>query len=484
MKQSRKWWLAWVFMMTLGWSIRFLALDVLPLFIDEAVLVGWSSSVLQGNPLAFGSEGRYLTPWVTALFTPQQASVWVIRAVSLLSTMVGWSTLVALTRRLGGRRAALWSLSLAIFFPVLAWHERIAVADNTLSVMILIWIWFLIRAWEAPNFKPVMHIEAGLIFILSFITKSSALLLTPLPICVAIILGRWPWRMRWQALAWHYSVVSALCLPFLIFLRWRGVDFLGRATYGMASDFFNFDRIIQQASFFVEHWLGYWHWWLSLIALVFVILAWHVDCRRVAVLSLASVAWIAAHLLIGDFLYFRYFLPAFFPFLGVVGLGLEVITRQSKLLAVISSTVLIGFGALFIQQAAFNLEDLPLPHLDRLQYLTADSSGMAVPSTAERWLRLAKPEARLLGLLPQCEALRLYLTVQDRQRLTCPNLLSDSARPRDFGLLLAEADWLVVEQPYPLRLPNAWEHNWELVAVEYRPGEKSGLALYRRLVVS
>jgi len=470
-------------MMVLGWAIRLLALDALPLFIDESVLVQWSRLVQRGHPFVIGSDSRYLTPWTTALFAPEYASVWSVRLVSLSWTMASWAILVALARRFGGRRAALWALSLAIFAPVLAWHERLALADHALSACLLLWLWLMVRAWELPRFKPALNVLAGLAFVLAFLAKSSALLLIPLPLCLAFILGRWPWRMRAQALVWHYGAIFALLLPFTAFLSWRGIDFLGRASHGAAENLLDFSRVAQQTTFFFESWLGYWPWWLSLFALVLVILAWRTNSRRVATLALASVAWIAAHIFVGDIVYFRYFLPAFFPLLMMMGLGLEVLARQSKPLAVLGLTAFMGFGALFIQQAIFNVEELPLPYLDRLQYLTADSSGMAIPPTSERWLRLAEPEARLLGLLPQCEALRLYLPVQERQRLTCPNLLSDSARPRDFGPLLAEADWLVMEQPYLLRLPDSWEREWQLVEIEYRPNQQSGLALYQRLTL-
>lgn len=266
MRQSLQWWLAWACMMFFGWAIRLLALDALPLFIDETVLVQWTTSVLRGDPLAFGSDGRYLTPWVTAFFVPQNASVWVVRLVSLLWVMISWATLVALARRFGGRRAALWSLSLVIFAPALSWHERLALADHALSALLLVWLWLMLRAWELPRFQPMLHALSGLAFVLAFLAKSSALLLLPLPLCLAVILGRWPWRMRWQGLIWHYGVILGLSLPFVAFLRWRGVDFLGRATQGTADSLLDFGRFAEQTAFFVEHWLSYLPWTLSLTA--------------------------------------------------------------------------------------------------------------------------------------------------------------------------------------------------------------------------
>jgi hypothetical protein len=55
-------------------GVRLFRIEALPFFIDESILVGWSEQVRVGNPLTFGYDGRYLVPWLLAVFNPVEAS--------------------------------------------------------------------------------------------------------------------------------------------------------------------------------------------------------------------------------------------------------------------------------------------------------------------------------------------------------------------------------------------------------------------------
>jgi hypothetical protein len=56
-------------------------------------------STCEGNPLNCGYDGRYLTPWVTTLFQPEVASMWVVRYVTVLWEVLGIAGIVALCWR-------------------------------------------------------------------------------------------------------------------------------------------------------------------------------------------------------------------------------------------------------------------------------------------------------------------------------------------------------------------------------------------------
>ena len=97
----------------------------------------------------------------------------------------------------------------------------------------------------------------------------------------------------------------------------------------------------------------------------------------------------------------------------------------------------------FIYQTYANPPELSLPHLDRQQYIEADSAGTAIPETADFLRDVTIP---IVGAFAQCYTLQLYI----QREMTCLNIAGDDAvrLPRINNEIVA------IEAPFYLVLEN------------------------------
>jgi hypothetical protein len=455
-------------------GIRIFRLDALPFFIDESILVRWSEQVREGNPLTFGYDGRYLVPWLLALFNPAAASPFITRAVILLWIVPGAAAIVAISKRLHSWHSGWLAVVLIILNPMLHFHDRLALTDTVLHSILTILTLFLLWTFDKSCLDWKLAVLSGAFFVLCVLTKSSAAVMLPLPLVAAILLPRkWTLLHRLKGLAWVYGTMLVLWMPFQLLLSWRGINFWGRAAQGSTSgSLLDIGRILSNIAFVWEGLSGYAHpiYW-ALIALG-VILALIFRTRYSLYLLAMSIGYAFALILLGGLLYLRYWLPSLPVLLTLAAVGyaeLEARTRIAWInsplydreeaigntiitqrtipfvtIILIFTLLLVVQNALpFIYQTYINPLELALPHLDRQQYIEADSAGTAIPETAEFLNDATIP---IVGAFPQCYTLQLYV----RRAITCLNIAGDAS----VRLPHINSELATIETPFYLVLEN------------------------------
>lgn len=411
-------------------GVRTFRLDALPFFIDERILVSWSEQVRAGHPLTFGYDGRYLVPWLLALFNPIEASPFITRFVIILWTLPGAAAIVAIGRRLHHWQTGWIALILIILTPMLHFHDRLALTDTVLHSMLTLLSLFLLWTFDVPKLNWKRAIFSGGFFVLCVLTKSSAVVLLPLPIVAAIVLPKtWSFSKRVQGLIGFFIAVVACWLPLQLVLTWRNINFFGRAAQGSTSGtLLDFGRITSNIAFVWEGLYGYapnpilWVWiGLGIIIAFF-------QKTRYATFLIAMIAGYSFALILfgGDLLYFRYWIPSLPVALLLATLGFATIKigniRGEPIAPLLGSLVLFSIlgGSQFLYVSYTNPIELALPHLDRQQYIEADSAGTGIPETADFLRDVTLP---IIGAFPQCRTLQLYL----QRDMTCLNIAGDDS---------------------------------------------------------
>src|SRR5574341_1120564 len=128
-------------LIVLYWLTRLIALDSLPLFIDEANHVWWARLVWAGFPFQAASDGRLLNVLWIAVFWPFNAGVWIARASVILIATVGFATMLAFARRMFSSKAAGIAGLLYIFLPLASFIERMALADSLSATFVMMAMW-------------------------------------------------------------------------------------------------------------------------------------------------------------------------------------------------------------------------------------------------------------------------------------------------------------------------------------------------------
>lgn len=454
--------LVWHYLVIIGvlllyFAVRLFNLDALPLFIDESNVIEWSIEVRQGSPIGFGYHSRYLLAWLLAIFDPIQAAWWIPRVVMLLFMMPSAAALVTIARRLSDTATAVLALLLVILTPMLHFHERLILADTALTGMLTVYVLSLLWLFDNSHFRYKTSIFAGFIFALSLLTKVSAILMLPLAIVGVVILPKqWSIGERIKALISHYGTILILWMPLQFLLWWRNIDYFGRATQGSASGgLLNIDRILENTTFILEGYTAYFGSYLLIIILLSII-GLLIFRLRYALFFLSFIGGYSGALILfgGAPLYYRYWLislPIMLLIVAMIPLYFAEYLRRyfnnqhTRLLA--SAIILLlwlALGIPFIYRAAFNPTNLPLPRLDRMQYIEVDSAGTQLPELA-KWLNETQ-QLPIVGAFPQCYTLNLYTQAE----IDCLNVISDNDRIQRINNHLKQYNQpflLIIEEP-------------------------------------
>jgi 4-amino-4-deoxy-L-arabinose transferase-like glycosyltransferase len=487
-------------------GVRLFRVDMLPLFIDETLIIERSVATLQGSPLGFATQGKLLLPWVAALFQPTVAAWWIVRVVTLLLIVPGAAAVVAISKRLHSWHSGWLAILLISLNPILHFHDRLALADTVLHSMLTLLTLFLLWTFDKPNLNWKLAVVSGIFFVLGVLTKSSAAVMLPLPFAAALLLPeKWTLLKRLKGLAWVYGTMFALWMPFQLLLLWRNINFWGRAAQGSTSGaLLDLDRILSNLAFVWDGLSGYAHPLYSALMALGIVLVLIFKTRYSLYLLAMSSGYAFALILFGDLLYFRYWIPALPVVLTLATVGYSGLESRTRLAWVTSSlydreevigntitthrtipfgTVILIFVLLlvvqnalpFIYQSYTNPLELALPHLDRQQYIEADSAGTAIPEVAAFLHDSTMPIA---GAFPQCYTLQLYL----RREVTCLNIAGDEA----VRIPRINSELAAIETPFYLVLENRGYVTaaaitglrLNLAAVFERPGGLVSIGIY------
>lgn len=474
----------------LYFAVRLFNLDALPLFIDETLIIQRSQQTVAGSPLGFGTQGKYLLPWLLAFFAPGQVAWWIPRVVMLLLSMIGAVALVTMARRLHSAYAGVLALALLILTPMLHFHERLVLADTALTSLLTLYILSLLWLFDTPKHKIKVNFVAGLIYILSLLAKASAIVILPLAVLAALILPKaWSVRERLWGLFCHYGIIIIIWMPLQVLLWWRKIDYFGRAAQGSATDtLLSFDRILQNSSFVLEGYIAYWGLYVLLLILVSIIGLLFFRLRYgFFFLSFIAAYTLALILFGGSPLYYRYWLaPAPILLLTVTLFSLYLAEHLQQrfniryMSVIVPAIVLLSWlnlGIPFIYTAAFHPTDLALPRLDRIQYIEADSAGTKLPDLAH-WLNEADP-LPILGAFPQCDTLAFYL----QKEITCLNISGTAnQRQQRFNQTLQNLPssfYLILERPGYIMAEDLSTISKNLVRSFERPGGIITIEVYQ-----
>lgn len=441
--------------------------DVLsfPVFIDEHEHIRWAREAYDWHFFAGANSGRLFGLWWMSLFGLQDDSALFLARVSTgLFNLIGAAVLFDLGRRLVDVRTGALAVVLYAAAPYAVFHERLALTDSYVTV------WGLLAAWFALRYaRRVSLVDAALwggALVLAFAAKATGLTLAAIPLLVVVLMTpRVSWRQHIRGLAVGYGLFAAGAVALMVFLRWRGYQYLNAATdlVGTKDTGNIFKRLTDGAEAVWEMDRLYLALPLLLVAglsALYLLRARHRAALMLMGMALIPLAGVLAFALKYSARYFHFHMP-FILLIVAVGLGQlarDIAPRsRAASLAVLVIPVLL-WGVLFalpFQRTYFDdPAALALTDLDRLEYVTSDAAGFALPEVAAYLKTQASDQPiRVVGLLANCGGLGYALPDAGPVRLVCPTLRWDGThQPEVIALidrLVAESDaplWIVLER--------------------------------------
>jgi dolichyl-phosphate-mannose-protein mannosyltransferase len=375
---------------------RLRGLELLPMFLDEALHVRWALLIAQGDKPwdATWKWGRALTIWLGAAVTPWADDL--LRANRLVSVALGLATLlatIAIARRLFGEREALLAGLFYVFCPFALFYDRMALTEAGLSALTALTLLFSVRL--AQTGRALDAAFAGISLALAVLVKAIGVLAAPIPLLALLVLG--PLRRRSKPLVITYAVGLPLA-------AWALARFVATDNAQHMAQLFTSGGEALTARIgrdLGEGALWLWTWWtppLALLGLAGAALAALRRDRRGLLLALLAVYPLVAFCAVLTWRMPRYLLPATAPLLVLAAATFErlrswLVARVAPSRPAVGSAAAALAGALalapsLVLDRAF-WTDPPraaMPAPDRFQYVLGWPSGYGVRDT-ERLVR-------------------------------------------------------------------------------------------------
>lgn len=192
--QARDLWPLAVAILLLAVVLRTVALERLPLFVDETTHIFRARWVLDGDVFNALRDQKWLYTVVLAAFTPTgPESVWIARVVSALSSVVTVAGAIALGRQLTGlagsrtaaQRVGLTAGLIYAVLPMAVFHERQALVDPLLGAFVALATLGMVRLARRPSWVWALFLWGTLAG--AYLTKASALPWLALPFIAAML---------------------------------------------------------------------------------------------------------------------------------------------------------------------------------------------------------------------------------------------------------------------------------------------------------
>jgi 4-amino-4-deoxy-L-arabinose transferase-like glycosyltransferase len=471
-----------------------------PVFGDEALHVIQARDVYDLRPFTGALNGKLFGLWwMAAMGLQGDGVIFVIRA----ATVIFGALTVAALFGLGRYFAGLWGGALAAAFYILSpyalFYDRLALVDPYVTAFGALLAWFSLRA--AVQGRAFDALAAGAMLVGAILAKATGVMLWVIPLAAYLLLGKQTWRIRLRLTCFTYVFLLVVWLPFFFFLQWRGYSYFSTATdvvgAGFSSDFlsrlwrnliapegmFTIDAVYFSAPFL----------FLALVTTVFLVTR---RLRHALFLVAVMALPLGGLLAFADRLSPRYF-HLHVPFalllvaVGVMALAVWLYERLRLPRTVLPLGVLLAWGGLFAipyhLQYARDPAALPMPALDREEYVAFDAAGFAVDEAA-RYIVAERAGARrslvVVGLLPQCEALALYIGVRPDVQVECPLLMLDGSAQPGIDARIADLErdatsevWVAYEKTPYTRLDGIADMLTPLQTF-VRPGGQSEVELF------
>jgi hypothetical protein len=359
-----------------------------PAFIDEVVLIEAAQAVYQFYLFLGAPNGRLFNLWWWALFDIRTDNIlWLVRIVTSLWLLPAVALLLRIGRMLGTWWTGLFAASFYSLMPYALFYDRLALSDMYVMTWVLFTLWLSLRYTQKPRWQTAVGVAVGLIGL--FLTKFNALVLLGVPLLTVVFLGeKLTWRTKSAGLVLMYGIFALFALPLYLLLERIGLGLLS-VNHVLVADSWTeaLARFAQHVALFGEQASGYF-------TAVFLIVAGGIwlGCARWqwrSALYWASMLLlpIGATLLVGQVVRPRY-LHFHLAFLAL-GLASAVETLRRSRWSGGLPLLYGGFGLWVLLWALpfgyryfTDPAQLPLPSVDRREYILAPPGGFGQPEAA------------------------------------------------------------------------------------------------------
>ncbi|MCU0241830.1 MAG: glycosyltransferase family 39 protein, partial [Vicinamibacteria bacterium] len=464
------------------WVTRLYHLDILPMFLDEAIHIRWALRMLEGGPAwKPWLHGRLLNVWAKAIVIEQfDDYLWAGRFVSLAIGFVGWLTCYWIGKRLMGQRAALIAAIFHVLCPFTLLHHRMALADSFLSAFSGLTLYLSIRTVQET--RLLWSLLLGLSMTLGVLSKVPGLLLFCVPL-FALALMR-PLQPQWRAALVRAYAVGLALVVYPLWRFWDRSPLFGQSLLNTTGA--EVTRSVGENLALAAIWLWtYWTWPLLLLGVAG--LAWGIltRSRSALLLGLNAALPVGVFVVVSDLWFPRYLLFATIPFLLLAASALAALSswigarwRHPALVSTLLTLFAVAPSLRFDWWLLTDPPRAPLPRIDRDAYINGWSSGYGVQDVfAFLDARLAASPREIVVVLQATAEQMTYRTLdlhyRRQPRLAVERL--DLCQAESTSRLLA---WSSTKDVYVVLTPDGDGMVWPPQLAALRPLAPS-LALER-----
>ncbi|KKQ01965.1 MAG: hypothetical protein US11_C0002G0024 [Candidatus Roizmanbacteria bacterium GW2011_GWA2_36_23] len=372
---------------------RLVNIEKLPIFTDEGIYIQWAKTAWHDASWRFISltDGRQpLQTWLTIPLLkifPNNALL-AGRIFGVISGFFAVNGLLMLLWYLFGKKTAFFGVFFFLITPYFTLYDRMALMDSGINAA-FIWILFF-SILLVRTIRLDIAIIFGLISGLSLLAKSSVQLFLGLAAGAPILVYQKPLRKFFRHLINYFLLYAILIfLAFAIYNIQRLSPFMHFIDQKNSTFILTFDELIKNplGSFQFNIWsMAYYVLYetgivVSLSGFIGLFLLLKKDKR----LALYLLAWLFISYIsisfVAKVLYPRYI--TFFATLTIIGAAyLLVLLKNKKIYAFYIGLIVISV----IYQnytILFDYKNIPLPEIDRGQYIVGGSSGYGIKEIIE-----------------------------------------------------------------------------------------------------
>ena len=372
---------------------RLINLDKFPIFNDEGIYIQWAKTAWHDASWRFISltDGKQpLQTWGTIPFLklfPDNA----LFAGRLFSVSTGFVSLVgifSLLLYLFNKKSAYIGSLLYIFAPYFLFYDRLALSDSGVNAG-FIWIFFF-SVLLARTIRLDVALLFGIVGGIALLTKSSAQIFLLLgSLGPVLFISSFHKKDIYKAINFYFLFLITITMsfviyniqrlsPFLHFVSEKNKVFLLSFTDFIKTPFLVFFHNIQTLPLYV-------FWEMGFVLGIYGIIGWILLWKKNKRLFIFFSAWILL-LFVGVSFFTRVMFPRYLIFFATLLLITSTIfitnLKQKIIKSLLLSFLFISF-IIFDYSILFNVLDIPLPPVDRGQYLEGWTAGWGIKEIME-----------------------------------------------------------------------------------------------------
>jgi hypothetical protein len=432
-------------------TLRLLSLNVLPMFMDEAIHL---NRAIHGHLPVSYVVGKLLSEIIWWLpmqlpLEPLEAGRLAAASFSLL-TMLG---VVLTARQLFSTLTGILAGFFYTLLPFVFFMDHMVLADNIHMTFSVLAVFATLKLFQQPR-----SVVAGLLLMTGLLggvlAKATAAPAFLIPVIAAVVL-RADAQQRTALLKW--TVPAALAFVALVLGGYASNQIAEKAGFQLA-------RV-------VENWglIAGWFWMLvTPLGCIVLMLGCLSKDRPILFLCLLGLLFPVIFSVIGQRIFSRYVLFSTIPVVIVMAHWAAQHYRKPAAMLLVSAAIAgMGVQAFYIVTAP---EKVALPTDDRFQYISGWPGGYGLEEAAD-YLEIQSDPIDLMVVDDQgYPALGMWFELRDERDVTVHNLT-----PAQIDSSPAEIDYWLLEESNMQKPDDAmlvWQYD--------RPGDVGGLELWRR----